>query len=285
MIVKYFSIEVCKKYQATLDFENTFIFNRPTHYKVNAICDFPSVSKNPINVYPHRRRKRPTKYPDSLLSKTFVVSEDKFDFGPLLIGKNEENKQEEILKSKNSSVFRITNSGKYKAEVLFDLASNVIQTGDYKKGIYTFEPESMDLEVDQTREVRVWCIPDEPKKFVDELICMVKGNPKPFIIDLQCQGSKPAVRLSVEQLEFERILLKKETTKLIKVINEGVLPANWKLNGLEEMPEVFKLSMTEGTLKPSKEHKVYVTFSSELQDKFAHTLSLYVEDVEEIGIL
>lgn len=252
---------------------------------MNAICDFPSISTNPINIFPIRKRKRPTRYPDSLLSKTFVINEDKFDFGPLLIGKNFEKKHEADIMKVNSSVYRITNSGKYKSEVSFDLASNVFETEDYKKGIYMFEPENIDLEVDETKEIRVWCIPDEPKKFVDELVCMIKGNPKPYVVKMVCQGSKPNIRLSVEQLEFERILLNKETTKIIKVINEGVLPAKWSLKGLEELPEEFKLSMTEGTLKPAKEHKIHITFSSEKQDKFENELKLHVEDVEEIGII
>lgn len=284
LIVKFFSKEVMKSFENTLDFENTFIFNRPTTYKISAICDFPSILTNPVNVFPFRKRKRGAKYPENLISKHYITNEDTFYFGPLLIGKNPDERRNEDMMKMNSTIFRISNDGKYKAEVSFDLASSVIDKKGYKKGIYFFEPENMDLEVGETKEVRVWSVPDEPKEFIDELICMTRGNPKPFIIKMKSLGSKPEVRLNTNILQFERILLDKEITKTVKVVNEGTIPAKWSLKDIEELPGVFKISMTEGVLKPSKEATIEITFASSSQMKYDQTINLAVQDIEEVGI-
>jgi hypothetical protein len=52
------------------------------------------------------KKSRPTALPESLLSKTFVVSENVFDFGPLLIRKDPEKRNtDEKLRQVNSCVF------------------------------------------------------------------------------------------------------------------------------------------------------------------------------------
>ena len=51
------------------------------------------------------KKSRPPQAPDSYLQKTFVVSENLFDFGPLLIGKDPEKRHtDETVKKVNSSV-------------------------------------------------------------------------------------------------------------------------------------------------------------------------------------
>lgn len=37
---------------------------------------------------------------------------------------------------------------------------------------------------DVPKEIRVWAIPDEDKKFKDDLIIMIKDNPIPVIIPM-----------------------------------------------------------------------------------------------------
>ena len=52
------------------------------------------------------KKLRPTQTPDSYLSKCFVISENLFDFGPLLVNKDPEKRHtDEIVKRVNSSVF------------------------------------------------------------------------------------------------------------------------------------------------------------------------------------
>ena len=79
--------------------------------------DFPSISNVPKNIFNNVKKSRPTAVPDCYLSKSFVLSEGAFDFGPLLIGKNAEKKNEKDILSTNSSVFKLINNGNYPANL------------------------------------------------------------------------------------------------------------------------------------------------------------------------
>jgi len=73
---------------------------------LNAICEFPTINSNYKNVFMAQKKSRPSQPPESYLSKTYVVSEGVFDFGPLLIGKDPEKRHsDELVKKVNSSVF------------------------------------------------------------------------------------------------------------------------------------------------------------------------------------
>jgi hypothetical protein len=77
------------------------------------------------------KKTRPPTLPESLLQKTFVVSENVFDFGPLLIKKDpelrtsEDQAVQDKIKQVNSSTMQITNNGKYKVEAAFTLKSSL----------------------------------------------------------------------------------------------------------------------------------------------------------------
>lgn len=86
--------------------------------------------------------------PDSYYQRTYVQSENQFDFGPLLIGKNPANKSN--YNQTNSSLFRISNLGKFDCHVEFALMSSVVQDDpEYQKGIFMFEPSELDIKVNE----------------------------------------------------------------------------------------------------------------------------------------
>lgn len=73
---------------------------------LNSVCEFPTINSAYRNVFMTNKKSRPTALPESLLSKTFVVSENVFDFGPLLIRKDPEKRNtDEKLRQVNSCVF------------------------------------------------------------------------------------------------------------------------------------------------------------------------------------
>ncbi len=91
-----------------------------------------------------------------------MQSENLFDFGPLLIGKNSFNKTQ--YNNTNSATFRISNQGKFDCHVEFALMSSVISDDpEYSKSVFMFEPNELDIKVnDIPQEIRVWAIPDKP---------------------------------------------------------------------------------------------------------------------------
>jgi len=65
------------------------------------------------------------------------------------------------MKAANSSVLQITNNGKYKAEAAFTLKSTLPQDegGPGEKSPFILDPETMELDVDETKYLTVFSFP------------------------------------------------------------------------------------------------------------------------------
>jgi len=278
--VKFFSTKI-GKFNQTLNFEIVGS-TRQFPLEIKALCEFPTINTNSKNVFMVQKRQRPTNAPESYLQKSFVVSENVFDFGPLLIGKDAEKRTEDTaLKKANSSEFRITNNGKYDLNVKFALESTLISEDvQTTKSPFIFEPESMTLKVEETENLTVWCFPEENKTYTDKIVSLIKDNPNPAVFNVSCAGSKPVVKIDNPSVQFDRLLLNKPAKRTLKLTNDCQIPVKWALKNLEELPQEFKISKIDGVLKPCQDVDIEITFTSEKQDQFNHKLSLEVEDTE-----
>ena len=199
-----------------------------------------------------QKKTRPTTEPESFLQKTFVVSENTFDFGPLLIGKDSEQRETEEVKRVNSTFFQITNNGKYDLEASFVLKSTlpVEEGGPETKSPFIIEPAEAKLKVDETLNLQVFAFPEEAKLYKDEIICLIKDNPNPTILQVQCLGAQPIVNVDQETVKFERALIGKKPKQELVLTNACSIPVNWKLTGVGELPEEFFVTKTTGLPKP-----------------------------------
>tara|TARA_B110000285_G_scaffold208534_1_gene248823 strand:- start:2157 stop:2801 length:645 start_codon:yes stop_codon:yes gene_type:complete len=102
--VKFFSKKV-GSFPQTLKFEIVGSL-RTFDLSLNSICEFPTINHGYRNVFMNNKKTRPPTLPESLLAKTFVVSENVFDFGPLLINKDPElrNGEDQAVKDKIKQV-------------------------------------------------------------------------------------------------------------------------------------------------------------------------------------
>ena len=285
--IKFFSTKV-GKFNQTLNFE-VVGSTKQFPCDIQALCEFPSISTNPKNVFMVQKRQRPPTAPESYLSKCYISGEGAFDFGPLLIGKDPEKRSDEddadgLLRKANSSQFRISNNGKYDLQVKFALESTLMSEETQPKSPFIFEPELMDLKVEETQELTVWCFPEEDKFYEDKVVALIKENPNPAIFNVKCSGAKPIVKVDNPTVQFDRLLLNKPAKRKLKLTNDCQIPVKWELKSEEELPEEFKISKLEGVLKACQDVDVEITFSSEKQDQFDHKLTLEVEDTEGFNI-
>ena len=285
--IKFFSTKV-GKFNQTLNFE-VVGSTKQFPLEIQALCEFPSINTNPKNVFMVQKRLRPSSPPESYLSKCFISSEGVFDFGPLLVGKDQEKRGEEVdvdgtLKKANSCQFRITNNGKYDLQAKFALESSQVNDEPQPKSPFIFEPEIMNLKVEETENLTVWCFPEEDKVYNDKIVALIKENPNPATFSVQCTGAKPIVKVDNLIVQFDRLLLNKPAKRTLTLTNDCQIPVKWALKSEGDIPEEFKISKLEGELKACQEVEVEITFSSEKQDQFLHKLSLEVEDTEGFEI-
>ena len=125
------------------------------------------------------------------MAKTFVNSENTFDFGPLLIGKDPEKRDDDEVKKVNGTFFQINNNGKYELEASFVLKSTLPteEGGPTEKSPFIIEPAEAKLKVDETLNLQVFAFPEEAKQYNDEIICLIKDNPNPTVLQVQCLGA------------------------------------------------------------------------------------------------
>ena len=116
--------------------------------------------------------------------------------------------------------------------------------------------------------------------YKDEVIVLIKDNPNPSILNIQCLGAKPVVNVDTETVKFERALIGKNPEKDLCLKNDCAIPVNWKLINVDKLSTEFSVSPTEGTLQPCKDVHVKVKFDAKNEKKFLEQIQLIVEDVE-----
>jgi hydrocephalus-inducing protein len=247
----------------------------------------PTINTNYKNVFMNHKRVRPPTVPESYLDKTYVVAEGVFDFGPLLIGKDGAKRDEDTsMKAINSSEIRVTNNGQFDVEASFVLKSSLPleEGGPGEPGPFILEPETMTLKKDETQNLTVWSFPTEAKQYRDEIVCLLKDNPNPSIFPVQVLGAKPVVDVDQDVVEFDRLLLGKHLQKTLTLKNNSSIPANWKLTGIDELPEEFQVDCREGKLAPCAEQVINITFTAKEEKILDPTITLEVEDTEGRGV-
>ncbi len=150
LYVKFYSTKT-GPYKQELLFEIVGSY-KPFTLTANAICEFPSINHNPRNLFLQQKKVRPATEPESFLSKVYVNSEGVFDFGPLLIGKNPEQRNQDKIKAVNGTFFQITNNGKYDVDLSFALRSSLPaeEGGPNEKSPFIIEPAEASLKIDET---------------------------------------------------------------------------------------------------------------------------------------
>jgi hypothetical protein len=134
--------------------------------------------------------------------------------------------------------------------------------GSGEKSPFILEPDSMTLDIDETKILTVFAFPDHAKLYKDEIVCLLKDNPNPTIFNIQVLGAEPVIEVDQEVVAFDRLLLGKTLKKTLTLKNVSAIPAIWKFNGVDSLPSEFKVSHTSGTLKPCQEQLIDITFEA-----------------------
>ncbi|CAK0825377.1 unnamed protein product [Prorocentrum cordatum] len=152
-----------------------------------------------------------------------------------------------------------------------------------KESVFSIEPQDMELDIDETREVKLCCFPAVEGSFSDTLVATVENNPVPVEFAICAIGAVPKVNLDTNEVDFDRLLLKQKATESLKLANVCAVPVKWRLkepaNGL---PLQFDVEPMEGTLAVAEEQTISVTFQPEDSQSHNFLLKLQIGDVEDL---
>ncbi len=75
-------------------------------------------------------------------------------------------------------------------------------------------------------------------------------------------------------------MLGKSLSKKLTLKNTSAINAKWKLSGVDALPSEFKVSDTEGMLKPCESKVIEILFSAKDETSLEPKIILEVEDTE-----
>ena len=265
--------------------------------KLEAKTVYPDFNRNFVNIFSSRRKTKKLQK-----SKSFIMNEKIFDYGPLLIvDKNKFEENRKIYK-KNLTVLRFSNNSAFTIKIHFEFREQIVEGEEEepkknnakgKKGgkndveqIFELEVNEVELKIDETFELKIWAVPDKEGEFLRELVCNVENNPNPMIIPFNCIGIKPNIKVDTDVLNFEKLILSKNATKEFEVKNVCQIPVKWNIANLEEVEgNSLTVEPNCGVLEPNQTQSVTTTFSAVKEAKISTSIKIQAEDNDGIGLL
>lgn len=237
--------------------------------------------------------------------KRFITSTNTYSFGPLLSFKKpewrsitsedpEEQSKLQLVTNTSTDVVRLSNNGRYKCTV--DLAFE--DYSDEVRDVFVVEPNTVDLEEGETKDVKVWAFPQAVKEFKNTLIACVSNNSIPIKYEMRCWGVEPTIDIigpwdealkAAEQavadcqdkklvkdletklaslkealtLDFDRILINKTENRTFELKNTCMLPVTWEIDpgDFNESANV-RITPMSGEIKVGATQVIKVEFTS-----------------------
>ncbi|KAK5867885.1 hypothetical protein PBY51_012341 [Eleginops maclovinus] len=258
-------------------FEQTFNFEllgtqRLYQLFCRGICTYPSICKDHKTLFAFSK-KVPKK--EEGLQKTYAIKPGCFEFGPLLCGKSRDRYKENRY-PENKERLLIHNPSGLEAEVLFSFQHDTQAT------TYLLDPPTMTLKPDQKQELTVWAYPTKLGRMKDSIICQIKDNPEPVIINISCWGVRPELELESKHLHFNRTMLNRPESCSVTLRNKTALPVCWRLQGVEELGDEFSVPQDQGVISPHSSFLLSLHFRAKRPLQIKKILRLEVSDVEKI---
>ncbi|VCW68982.1 unnamed protein product [Gulo gulo] len=237
------------------NFDQTFNFEilgtrRQYQLYCRGVCCYPYICQDPKVVFPQRK---PDMKQNEVIFKKYIISTEKFYFGPLLCGKSRD-KYKSSLFPGNTETLTILNNSPMVVEAFFCFQNDV------KANTYFLEPINMTLKPNEKQMLNIWAYPTAVGVFDDCVVCCIKENPEPAVFKLTCQGVRPELELDSKQLHFDRLLLHRKECKVVLLRNVTPLPVAWRITSLDHLGDDFAVSTMQGTIPSKAEYSLQVYF-------------------------
>ncbi|XP_068693384.1 hydrocephalus-inducing protein homolog [Montipora foliosa] len=266
-----FRSEELGQFDQTLNFE---IMGTRRRYQLfcRGVCAFPAISREPRVVFPHRRKCRK---PEEIVHKKYVLSNETFEFGPLLCGKTRD-RYKEGKYPENMEIIVICNTSPLDADISFCFQN------DSTAATFILDPPNMKLKPGESQNLTLWAYPKTPGFFEDAVVCCIRENPEPVVFKISSHGVRPELELDRRQLQFDRVLLHRKDTKVIFLRNSTLLPVAWRVNGMDNLGDDFSLTTEHGVIDAKSEFALQMHFRAVRPTNIRKIVRLEISDVEQI---
>ncbi|XP_059006937.1 hydrocephalus-inducing protein homolog [Mustela lutreola] len=259
------------------NFDQTFNFEilgtrRQYQLYCRGVCCYPYICQDPKVVFPQRK---PDMKQNEVIFKKYIMSTERFYFGPLLCGKSRD-KYKSSLFPGNTETLTILNSSPMVVEAFFCFQNDV------KANTYFLEPINMTLKPNEKQMLNIWAYPTAVGVFDDCIVCCIKENPEPAVFKLTCQGVRPELELDSKQLHFDRLLLHRKECKVVLLRNVTPLPVAWRITSLDHLGDDFAVSTMQGTIPSKAEYSLQVYFQPSKPVNIKKMIRLEVLDAENL---
>ncbi|XP_051024710.1 hydrocephalus-inducing protein homolog [Acomys russatus] len=259
------------------NFDQTFNFEllgtrRQYQLYCRGVCTYPYICKDPKVVFPQRKKEMKL---TEVVFKKYVMSLERFYFGPLLCGKPRD-KYKSSLFPGNMETLTIMNDSPMVVEAYFCFQNDV------KANTYFLEPNNMTLKPNEKQILNVWAYPTATGVFEDSIVCCIKENPEPAIFKLHCQGIRPEIDVEPRQIHFDRLLLHRRESKTVIFRNITPLSVAWRITSLEHLGEDFTVSLMQGIIPPKGEFAIQVYFHPTKPTNIKKAIRVEVLDADNL---
>ena len=240
------------------------------------------------------------------------ISDNNTTLGPALTG-GKSNAQLQLqlqlqLQQSNSDIMRLTNDGKFKCSITL-----TFQDSDT---IFFLDPTHVELEENETAEVRVWAFPTQVQEYRNTIIATISLNPNPLFFPISCNGSSPEVQFdgswtenlqitesalsacvdkkSIKELEskitlykecstidFGRILIGRSDVRTFDIRNTSSLMVAWEmvLNDFTDSP-YLSITPLKGIIAVNCSQSVTLSFTSSVPYMLLGKFIVRYSDIE-----
>lgn len=188
------------------------------------------------------------------------------------LGNNNSSNEQESVSGQNFNKDKKPNN---------NMNSSTLKLNNYNNNTpFILSVKSLYIKKGEKKELQIYCIPNKNTEYKDQLICLIKDNPKPITIDLSCVGCEPKLDVDNDLIEFEKTIINQGLSKTLILKNSGEVPCKWSISNTEVIPKQFKFSIISGQLEKGKSNSILIEFKSDIQEKYNFVINIDCEDIE-----
>uniref|UniRef100_A0AAV2L4X0 Uncharacterized protein n=1 Tax=Knipowitschia caucasica TaxID=637954 RepID=A0AAV2L4X0_KNICA len=131
-------------------------------------------------------------------------------------------------------------------------------------------------------ELKLWAYPTKVGQIKDSIVCHIKDNNEPVVIDVSCWGVRPELELDTKSLPFDKTIIHRRVSRTLNMHNKTAVHVSWRLQGIDDLGDSFIVPQDQGIVPPYSTFPLTLHFRAKKPLHTKKTVRLEVSDVEKI---